>query len=96
MIGPVRPRGIIVNLGVFKKAVEIDMQAVNFKELAILGSCVYTRQQYEESIAMAKSLPIRQIVTHTFPLREVPKAFEYFRMGKDECKILILPNGDVE
>jgi threonine dehydrogenase-like Zn-dependent dehydrogenase len=89
----VRPHGTIVNLGVFKKPTEIDLQAVNFKELSIIGSRVYTREQFEEAIRMAQKLPISQIVTHTFPLREVRSAFEHFRAGKDSCKIILLPNG---
>jgi hypothetical protein len=36
--------------------------------------------------------PLRQIVTHSFPLGEAPQAFEHFRMGADACRILILPN----
>jgi (R,R)-butanediol dehydrogenase / meso-butanediol dehydrogenase / diacetyl reductase len=91
----VRPHGTIVNLGVFKKPAEIDLQAVNFKELTIVGSRVYTREQFEDAIGMAQTLPISQIVTHTFPLREVTRAFEYFRAGRDSCKIMLLPNGAV-
>ncbi len=43
MCALVRPRGMIINLGVFKKPVAVDLQAVNFKELQILGSRVYDR-----------------------------------------------------
>jgi threonine dehydrogenase-like Zn-dependent dehydrogenase len=89
----VRPRGMIVNLGVFKQPVEIDMQAVNFKEIAILGSRVYTRKDFEAAIELAATLPISEIVTHSFSLTEVQKAFDLFRLGLDVCKVLILPNG---
>jgi threonine dehydrogenase-like Zn-dependent dehydrogenase len=89
----VRSRGTIINLGVFKEPVEINMQAVNFKEIAILGSRVYTRRDFEEAIELAETLPIAKIITHSFSLSEVRRAFDLFRLGLDVCKVLILPNG---
>jgi threonine dehydrogenase-like Zn-dependent dehydrogenase len=89
----VRSRGTIVNLGVFKAPVEIDMQAVNFKEIAIIGSRVYTRNDFLKAIELAATLPISEIVTHSFSLAEVQNAFDLFRSGLDVCKVLILPNG---
>jgi (R,R)-butanediol dehydrogenase / meso-butanediol dehydrogenase / diacetyl reductase len=93
MTSLVRSRGTIVNLGVFKKPVEVDMQAVNFKEISILGSRVYTRRDFEVAIELAATLPIRDIVTHLFPLPEVQAAFDLFRRGQDVCKVLMVPNG---
>jgi (R,R)-butanediol dehydrogenase / meso-butanediol dehydrogenase / diacetyl reductase len=89
----VRSRGTIVNLGVFKKPVEVDLQAVNFKELTLVGSRVYTRADFTAAIDLAEILPVRRIVTHSFPLSEATVAFDCFRSGSDVCKVLILPNG---
>lgn len=86
----VRPRGVIVNLGVFKKPVAIDMQAINFKEIEILGSRVYERKDFETAIELAMLLPLERIVTHAYPLQDVGAAFEQFRNG-EVCKALILP-----
>lgn len=87
-----RPRGTIVNLGVFKKPVSVDMQSVNFKELRILGSRVYTRQDFIEAVKLADVLPINSIVTHSFPLKNVRSAFECFESGDRVCKVLVAPN----
>jgi 2-desacetyl-2-hydroxyethyl bacteriochlorophyllide A dehydrogenase len=87
-----RPRGTIVNLGVFKKPVNVDMQAVNFRELTIAGSRVYTRQDFEAAVNLASALPIDKIVTHSFPLHDVTAAFQCFETGDDVCKVLVLPN----
>jgi (R,R)-butanediol dehydrogenase / meso-butanediol dehydrogenase / diacetyl reductase len=92
MTALLRPRGTVVNLGVFKRLVEVDLQAVNFKELTLIGSRVYTRDDFKTAISMAEVLPIQRVVTHSFPLREVQAAFECFRRGKGVCKVLILPN----
>lgn len=91
----VRSQGTIVNLGVFKKPTEVDMQAVNFKELSIVGSRVYARQDFTEAIRLAPSLPLEQIVTHYFPLTDVQQAFDYFQRGEGVCKVIIRPNGSV-
>lgn len=90
MTSLVRCRGTIVNLGVFKKPVEIDMQAINFKEVEIAGSRVYTRQDFQQAIDMAMQLPLGQIISQEFPLRDVAHAFTVFRAGQ-ACKVLIRP-----
>lgn len=86
----VRSRGVIVNLGVFKKPIPIDMQAINFKEIQILGSRVYERKDFESAIGLAMHLPLERIVTHAYSLHDVNAAFEQFRSG-EVCKALILP-----
>ena len=92
MTSLVRSRGVIVNLGVFKKPVQVDMQAINFKEITLIGSRVYERSDFHAAIELATYLPLAPIVTHAFPLREVGKAFRQFQLG-EVCKALILPTG---
>jgi 2-desacetyl-2-hydroxyethyl bacteriochlorophyllide A dehydrogenase len=91
----VRSRGVIINLGVFKKPVEIDMQTINFKEVQMLGSRVYERRDFARAIELATQLPLDQIVSHAFPLHEVADAFEQFQSG-EACKVLILPMLDAQ
>jgi len=90
MTSLVRSRGAIVNLGVFKKPVEVDMQAINFKEIQVLGSRVYERRDFEHAIDLAMQLPLDRIVSHAFPLQDVVGAFQKFRAG-EVCKALIVP-----
>ena len=93
MTSLVRSRGTIINLGVFKKPSEVNLQAINFKEIRLLGSRVYTESDFAEAIKCAQQLPVAKIVTHTFPLHQVKEAFSRFREGTDVCKVLLLPNG---
>jgi threonine dehydrogenase-like Zn-dependent dehydrogenase len=93
MTALVRCRGGIVNLGVFKKPAEVDLQAINFREITIVGSRVYSRQDFEDAIRLAPLLPLEPIVTHSFSLLQVGAAFELFRSGENACKVLIEPNG---
>ena len=96
MTSLLRPRGTIVNLGVFKQPVPVDMQAVNFKELTIVGSRVYTKNDFVTAVNIAGQLPLNQIVTHTFPLHDVKSAFELFKQGEGVCKVVIFPNSPRE
>lgn len=82
--------GAIVNLGVFKKRVEVDMQAINFKEIELFGSRVYERCDFETAIRIADKLPLDGIISHSFTLSEVTRAFAEFQSSK-ACKVLILP-----
>jgi threonine dehydrogenase-like Zn-dependent dehydrogenase len=91
MTALLRSRGVIVNLSVFKKPVEIDMQTINFKEIEIVGSRVYERGDFEMAIDLAQRLPLEHIVTQAFALEDVVDAFDQFRSGKI-CKALILPS----
>jgi threonine dehydrogenase-like Zn-dependent dehydrogenase len=91
----VRGRATIINLGVFKKGAELDLQAVNFKEISIHGSRVYSREDFKEAIRLASTLPVSRIVTHRFELRDVQQALQCFKSGKNTCKVMVLPNGPV-
>ena len=90
MTALVRSRGKIVNLGVFKHPVEVDMQAINFKEVELIGSRVYERKNFQAAISMAMSLPLTPIISREFALGDVSAAFHLFRAG-EVCKVLILP-----
>lgn len=90
----IRSRGVIINLGVYKKPVEVDMQAVNFKEVTIIGSRVYERKDFTTAIDLAPHLPLDGIVTREYPLRDVSIAFEHFRSG-GVCKALIVPSEEL-
>ena len=91
MTSLVRSRGVIINLSVFKKPVEVDMQAINFKEIQLLGSRVYERKDFQDAISLAMQLPLGLIVSHKFSLQNVSLAFQQFRSG-EVCKVLIVPN----
>ena len=93
MTSLVRSRGVIVNLGVFKKPVVVDLQVINFREIQMVGSRVYERRDFETAIDLAMQLPLDGIVTHAFPLQQVVEAFRQFRSG-EVCKALILPNSN--
>lgn len=84
-----RPRAVLVNVGVLKKPVPVDLQAVNFKELTITGSRVYAREDFEGAVRLAPSLPLANLITHTYPLSSVAEAYARFAQAGDACKVIV-------
>jgi 2-desacetyl-2-hydroxyethyl bacteriochlorophyllide A dehydrogenase len=89
----VRGRGTIVNVGVFKKPVSVDLQVVNFKELQMLGSRVYSIEDFRLAVEMAPSLPTAELITGRFSLHEVGEAFDLLNSGTHGGKILLGVSG---
>ncbi len=74
----VKIRGQIVEVGVFKQPVPIDLRTLNFHEVDLIGSRVYATDDFERAINLAtdqridlKSVPVRQI-----PLVEAVSGFQ--------------------
>ena len=84
----VRPRGTIVNVSVYKKQPVVDMRSVNFKELTLIGTRVYTQDDYRIALDIAGAMPLDQIVSHRLPLTEVAGAFKTIFDGNQVCKVL--------
>jgi len=85
----VRCHGTLINVSVFKTPPEVDMRTVNFKELTVIGTRVYTVEDFQTAIDTVDHLPIDNVVTHQLPLADVTDAFEVFKAGVDVCKVLV-------
>ena len=83
-----RSRGTIINVSVFKNQPVVDMRAINYKELTVIGTRVYTMDDYRQAIEIAGELPLHKIVTHRLPLTNVSNAFDLYFSGKNVCKVL--------
>jgi len=84
-----RSRGKIILVSVHKKHHEVDLRSVNFKELTILGTRVYTREDFTKAVTLADKLPIDKLVSHTVPLAQAEKGFDLMRNPDGVCKVLI-------
>jgi 2-desacetyl-2-hydroxyethyl bacteriochlorophyllide A dehydrogenase len=84
-----RCQGSIVNAGVFKKPVEVNLQTVNFKELTVIGSRVYSSRDFQLASQIAPSLPLEKMITLRIPLRQVSDAFELLMSGAQVGKVLL-------
>lgn len=82
----------IVILGVFGAWPDINMGLVQDKELRLIGSLMYTEEDYDETIDCMNSGAIRTepIISKIFPLEEYAQAFQYIEHNAGKCmKVLV-------
>lgn len=78
----VRKEGTVVLVGGFRGAVEVDLKRIVDDEIHVAGSFCYgysgLRRDFDWSIDLIQSgkVPVKRLITHTFPLSEIRKAFE--------------------
>jgi (R,R)-butanediol dehydrogenase/meso-butanediol dehydrogenase/diacetyl reductase len=85
-----RIRGQIVLVGIYKKPTPLDLQAVAFKELSLVGSRVYTSQDFAfaRDLAASGSIGLRSLISHVLPLERAAAGFEILGAGGDALKVL--------
>jgi (R,R)-butanediol dehydrogenase/meso-butanediol dehydrogenase/diacetyl reductase len=66
----VRIRGQIVQVGIFKEPVALDLRALNFHEVDVIGARVYTLEDFRRAIRLAADgrFDLQPVVTHLLPL----------------------------
>lgn len=86
-----RKGGDIVVLGVFEDDVTVKMGLVQDKEINMLGSLMYTKEDYSEAIRLISSVPEAvKIITHRFGLGQIAEAFKHIeRSSQDTVKVVI-------
>ncbi|WP_333871332.1 zinc-dependent alcohol dehydrogenase [Desulforamulus putei] len=88
----VKITGQIVIVGVFKEPAKVDLQAVNFRELSLIGVRVYTPRDYEVAIDMLiKNQEIGRVISHKLPLEQAQEGIELMRGTGHSMKILLQP-----
>ena len=84
------PGGRIVLVGVYPGLTPVDLQAVTFKELEIVGTRVYARDDLETAARMVTTgaFDPRPLLTRTVAVDEAPQAIEDLAGGRD-VKVLV-------
>ena len=79
-----RVSGNICIVSVHKAPHEVILRDVNFKEQHIVGTRVYTREEFKEAVELSGLLEeqLEQVVTHVVPLKDSEKVFD---MIEDEA-----------
>ncbi len=92
-IDAVRNSGTVVWLGNSERRIEIDMQAVVTRELAVRGSYGMTGQEFERALALLASgrLPVGDIVNRYASLEDGPGLFEELLASAAIIKCVIRP-----
>lgn len=89
----VRNRGTILLLGLCTRPDSFNSFAMLQKEVRLVTSAFFTRQEYEAALdALAQgAIEPRLLVTDTISLAETPEVFESLKQRSGQCKVLIAP-----
>ena len=84
------PGGRVVIVGVYPGLTPLDLQAVTFKELEVIGTRVYSRDDLHTAARMITSgaFDPRPLLTRIVPLDEAPQAIDDLASGR-EVKVLV-------
>ena len=85
----VRVRGTVVLVSVHKAPHETDLRAVNFKELTLVGSRVYTAAAFQQAARLAQVMGVERLVSRRVPVHEAAERFAALARGEGAGKILI-------
>jgi threonine dehydrogenase-like Zn-dependent dehydrogenase len=81
-----------VILAAYSKSIDVDINnVVLLKALSIHGSFAYSSQEMLEVIELVSSgkVDLTSIVTHEFPLQQLPEAFETQANSQISVKVLV-------
>lgn len=94
-LGCLAPDGYITPVAIYSKKIEIDPNEIVYKRAKINGSLFYTDADFLEAIELLASgqSNIASIVTHTFPLSELPEAFKTQADSSLSVKVMVEANG---
>lgn len=85
------PDGNLTVLAIYSKQMEIDPNNIVYKRLNVVGSLFYEDKDFVEAIELVGSgkIDLTPIISHTFPLDELPKAFETQADSKISVKVVV-------
>lgn len=73
-----RAGGTICMVSVHKTPHEVNLQQLNFKEQTLVGTRVYTREEFGRAVEYCRDLQeeLEKVVTHVVPLRDAARVFD--------------------
>ncbi|MBD0824915.1 zinc-dependent alcohol dehydrogenase [Aestuariibaculum marinum] len=85
------PDGKMTVLAIYSKETTVNPNLVVYKRLNVQGSLFYTDEDFAEAIALVESgkVDVTPIITHRFPLDELPKAFEVQADSSQSVKVVV-------
>jgi 2-desacetyl-2-hydroxyethyl bacteriochlorophyllide A dehydrogenase len=86
-----RVLGEIVIVGMPKEPPPVDLRMVTFKELTMVGTRVYEKNDFVKAIELVEQerIDVDKMITHEFPIERVKEAFDLMAKSGDSLKILL-------
>lgn len=83
-------RGRMVVVAAFRQDPEVSLISVTFKEQQMIGTRVYTDEDYKRALNLLKDHPeVEEVATRVLPLDEITEGIEAVKNGEDVIKVLI-------
>jgi len=84
-IGATRRGGYIVDIASYTSAIPFNIEAMQLKEQALLGSVTYDEEDFRIAISLAESVHplVAGLITHDFPIEKAAEAFELVDKRKE-------------
>lgn len=82
----------IILVGVPEKRIGVDLALVNDRELELIGSMMYVKEDFltAQDLIETGKVKVKSLVTHHFRLKEVERAFELLLSEKDRVVKVLL------
>lgn len=85
----VRVKGTIEIVGSYKKPAEFPLLDIEFKELTIVGTRVYEKEDFEKAVELLESdFPFEKLITHVYKVEYAQDGFDILTSGGDAIKVL--------
>lgn len=90
-VASARVGGKIVIVSIHKSPQPVDLQALSFRELQVLGTRVYTRVEFLEAITLLPAMAndLSRIVSSVVTFEGTQQAFEKLANGAPDLKIIV-------
>ncbi|MFA5027110.1 MAG: zinc-binding dehydrogenase, partial [Candidatus Methylomirabilota bacterium] len=90
-MGLVKRTGRIVVVAVYKEPVPVDLITLGYGEIQILGTCVYTPDDFARAAGLIaeKRLDVKPVVTHRLALEAGIETIEHLTKGMNAQKVLL-------
>ncbi len=88
----VRVRGKICMTSVHKAPHAVDLRAINFKEITLVGTRVYTYDEFGQAVRFVEKIApqLEKVVSHIVPLSEADKVFDMIADPDcGTCKVVV-------
>lgn len=85
-----KTKGTAIIVGLYSGTPQVDLNDVNFRELSIKGTVVYTERDFKYAVQTLPVEDLKKLISHRMPLEAAEKAF-HFAEQAHAMKILLTP-----
>jgi L-iditol 2-dehydrogenase len=87
-----RPKGTIVLIALFEEPSRVDLSEIQLRERQLIGTLMYTRQDYLKAVELLPSLrdSLAKLITHHVSIEQLPDMLDALSHGRVEDSIKVV------